>query len=55
MTLVEKIKEFWNNFAHPQGPQRDDQLNVMNEEEKLDQSIDESFPASDPPAHNNFN
>lgn len=30
---------------------RDDQEHVMTDEEKLDETIDESFPASDPPGH----
>jgi hypothetical protein len=35
----------------PSKPKRDDQKHVMTEEEKLDETIDESFPASDPPGH----
>jgi hypothetical protein len=31
--------------------QRDDQQHTMTEEEKLDEAIEESFPASDPPGH----
>ncbi|MFY7992420.1 MAG: hypothetical protein ACOVP4_03930 [Bacteriovoracaceae bacterium] len=31
--------------------ERDDQQHVMTDEEKLDETIDESFPASDPPGH----
>ncbi len=32
-------------------PVRDDQQHVMSTDEKLDETIDESFPASDPPGH----
>lgn len=32
-------------------PVRDDQKHVMGREEALDQTIDDSFPASDPPGH----
>lgn len=28
---------------------------ISAEEKKIDESLDESFPASDPPAHHNFN
>lgn len=35
---------------HPETPHENDE-HVMSEEEKLDEAIDESFPASDPPGH----
>ena len=35
----------------PKKEKKDDQQHVMSEEEKLDEEIDESFPASDPPGH----
>lgn len=30
---------------------KDEQEHVMSEEEKLDETLKESFPASDPPGH----
>ena len=45
------IRAIWFN----QGPNavntKNDQSHVMGAEEKLDETIDESFPASDPPGH----
>lgn len=35
---------------HPEAA-RDDQEHVMSDDEKLDEAIEESFPASDPPGH----
>lgn len=35
---------------HPESA-RDDQTHVMSDDEKLDEAIEESFPASDPPGH----
>lgn len=35
---------------HPETPHYLDE-HAMSEEEKLDEAIDESFPASDPPGH----
>jgi hypothetical protein len=35
---------------HPETP-HEQENHVMSEEEKLDEMIDESFPASDPPGH----
>ena len=35
---------------HPEAS-RDDQQHVMSDDEKLDEAIEESFPASDPPGH----
>lgn len=36
---------------HPEAVARNDQMNVMTDDEKLDEAIEESFPASDPPGH----
>jgi hypothetical protein len=49
-TIIQTIKNF---FVRPRTPQRrpDDQQHVMTEDEKLDQSLMDSFPASDPPGH----
>lgn len=35
---------------HPESV-RNDQEHVMSDDEKLDEAIEESFPASDPPGH----
>jgi hypothetical protein len=35
--------------SHPE--RKDDQKHVMSDDEKLDEAIEESFPASDPPGH----
>jgi hypothetical protein len=56
------FKQYFENFAHfikcfmaskTNHPEcvRDDQQHVMGQEELLDETIDESFPASDPPGH----
>ncbi len=36
---------------HPESVASNDQEHVMSEDEKLDEAIEESFPASDPPGH----
>lgn len=37
---------------HPEASQREnDQSQLMTEDEKLDEALEESFPASDPPGH----
>ncbi len=36
---------------HPESVASNDQLHVMSDDEKLDEAIEESFPASDPPGH----
>jgi len=47
-TILQKIKQF---FSPSVELPRDDQQHVMSQEEALDQTIDDSFPASDPPGH----
>lgn len=43
------VRSFFQNvFSRSQ---RDDQTHVMTTEEKVDEAVDESFPASDPPGH----
>jgi|GEM_PF-4124668 len=41
--LKKDLREIWTK--------KDEQTHLMTEEEKLDEEIDESFPASDPPGH----
>ncbi len=41
--LKKDLKEIWTK--------KEEQSHLMTEEEKLDEEIDESFPASDPPGH----
>lgn len=36
---------------HPEADDKDSQQRVMSDDEKLDEAIEESFPASDPPGH----
>ena len=43
-----ELKKVW--FGHEKAAP-DDQQHEMTEEEKLDQALMESFPASDPPGH----
>lgn len=36
---------------HPEASPKDETSQLMSEDEKLDETIEESFPASDPPGH----
>lgn len=36
---------------HPESSQDEKEEHVMSDDERLDEAIDESFPASDPPGH----
>lgn len=45
-----KVKKFFHLLPEDKVC-RNDQQHVMSEEELLDQTIDDSFPASDPPGH----
>ena len=59
MSFIKKNFEQLTHFIHCFGRcqvkktdcARDDQQHVMTEEELLDETIDDSFPASDPPGH----
>jgi hypothetical protein len=44
------IKPNEESRFHPEAA-KDDQQHVMSDDEKLDQALEESFPASDPPGH----
>lgn len=51
--LIVKFRDMIKpNEKNPHHPEfRDDQQHEMTDDEKLDQAIEESFPASDPPGH----
>lgn len=36
---------------HPESVENEQEQHVMSDDEKLDEAIEESFPASDPPGH----
>jgi hypothetical protein len=44
------LKASEHSHNHPEAA-KDDQLHVMSDDEKLDEAVEESFPASDPPGH----
>lgn len=45
------LKPTENSRYHPEAVAKNDQMHVMSDDEKLDEAIEESFPASDPPGH----
>jgi hypothetical protein len=47
----QNIKSVWQKFRGESVSATGNQDRVMTEEEKLDEEIQESFPASDPPGH----
>jgi len=52
-TIKSNFKAIWKKF-HKEVEQRDktdNQSRVMTQEEKLDEELRETFPASDPPGH----
>lgn len=52
-TIKSKLKAFWKKL-HKEVENKDqynDQSRVMTQEEKLDEELRETFPASDPPGH----
>lgn len=58
MFYPQELRVRWMNLKNlikqvilPNQNDKDDQQHVMTEEEKLDETLEESFPASDPPGH----
>ena len=51
--IWDKVKRFTIPWVKQpiHNPQKDDQQHVMTEDELLDQTLEDSFPASDPPGH----
>lgn len=45
------LKPTERSAYHPESVASNDQMHVMSDDEKLDEAIEESFPASDPPGH----
>jgi hypothetical protein len=48
--LSQDLRAIWKKLREDTSSP-DDQQHVMTEEEQLDETIKESFPASDPPGH----
>lgn len=50
---VKKVYDYFNSrtLVAPTVIEKDDQQHVMSLDEKLDEALEESFPASDPPGH----
>ena len=49
--LKQDMKSVWKNFRKDIIDEKKAQNHVMTQEEQLDETIKESFPASDPPGH----
>lgn len=52
--INQELKSIWSHLKQEIQTSKnksDDQSRVMTEEEKLDEELRESFPASDPPGH----
>ncbi|WPU63861.1 hypothetical protein [Peredibacter starrii] len=45
------IKPNEKGTYHPEATRKEDTSQLMSDDEKLDEAIEESFPASDPPGH----
>jgi hypothetical protein len=51
--IMSKVRNFLHHWIHTDkpNPDKDDQKHVMSSDESLDQTLEDSFPASDPPGH----
>ena len=49
--LKQNIGKIWTKIRKDEVDQKNDQSRVMTQEEKLDEELRETFPASDPPGH----
>lgn len=49
--ITSKIQSLWHRFIGEEVDAAANQERVMTEEEMLDESLKDSFPASDPPGH----
>lgn len=49
--VKQHIKSVWNKLQKDSVDQKRDQSRVMTEDEKLDEELRETFPASDSPGH----
>jgi hypothetical protein len=49
--FIKEVKDIWFNQGPNVANSKNNESHVMGQEEKLDETIDESFPASDPPGH----
>lgn len=51
--LIVKFRDMFKptEFGSKHPETRDEEIQLMTDDEKLDEEIEESFPASDPPGH----
>lgn len=49
--LKQGLRKIWTKIRKDEVDQKNDQSRVMTQEEKLDEELRETFPASDPPGH----
>ena len=53
--VIAKFKDLFkpteSGSKHPEAARPDEEIHVASDDEKLDQMLEDSFPASDPPGH----